>query len=388
MAKHITVGIDCGTYATRVVVTEENRETGELHVLAAITAPSRGLRHGYITNSDHAVESVRRAVKEAEKAAGVPIKRAVVAIGGISLGSEIGHGTAIISKADNEVTAFDIEKAVKESSDSLSLLNKRVIYMTPIAYRLDGKEVFGRPEGMKGIKLEIKSLFVTCLSQHIEDLEAVLLEVGIEVLDIIPSPIAASAVALTDRQKTVGCALVNIGAETVSIAVFENNMLIGMHVFSIGSTDITNDIALGLKIPLDEAEHMKIGGGVNPSSKRQLENIIEARLSDIFELIENYLKKMKRSGLLPAGIIITGGGAGMSAVEEMSRSLLKLPTSIGSGEMTTVLKTKMRDSTWFVAYGLCTLSKQERVSRHFGSALDLTKKAKSFLGKLFEQFRP
>lgn len=388
MARHIIVGIDIGTFTTRVVVSEYPKGEQEPTIIGTGTSESRGLRHGYITNTNEAVKSIRKAVKEAEKSSGVSIKQVYISIGGISVSSEIALGTAIISKADNEVTSLDIEKAIKESEDQLVLNNKRTIYFAPIMFKIDGKEVLGRPEGMHGIKLEVKTLFITCLTQHLDDLEEACVKADLEVLDIFPSSFAAGAVALTPRQKTVGCALVNIGAETVTLSVFENGGMIGMHVFSIGSTDITNDIALGLKIPLEEAEGIKIGSMLGNYPKKKLDEIIEARLGDIFELIETYLKKMRRNELLPAGVIITGGGSALPVIEELSKTLLKLPTRIGTGEMITVGKGKLRDSTWFVAYGLTLLAKENRQMMHVGSFGEILKKTKLFFRKLFGEFRP
>ena len=384
----ITAGIDIGTHTTRVVVCEYTKDSTLPVILGTGTAETKGMRHGYIVNSSEVVRSVKRALFEAEKSSGVPIKHVVASLGGISLKSDVVVGSAIISKADSEVTALDVEKAIKESEQALPLTNRRVIFSNLIACKLDGKDVLGRPEGMKGIKLETRVLYVTALEQHVDDLEAVLLETGVEVIDIVPASVAAATMALTERQKTVGAALVNIGAETVSLAVYENSALIGLHVFSIGSTDITNDIALGLKISLEEAESVKIGTTIGNYSKKKLDEIIEARLSDIFELIESYLKKIKRSELLPAGIIMTGGGIGVPLIEEMARSVLKLPVKIGSGEMVTVAKGKLRDSSWFVAYGLSIVSKNNTPSMGSGSFGDFMKNTKGGLSSFFKQFLP
>ncbi len=387
--RKITVGIDIGTHTTRVVVSEHTKESSLPIIIGTGLAESKGMRHGYIVNSNEILKSIKRALYEAEKASGVKIKQVVASIGGISLKSDITSGSAIISKADSEVTALDVDKAIKESEQALTLANRRIIYSNTLSCKLDGKDVLGRPEGMKGIKLETRVLYVTALEQHLDDFEAVLLEAGVEVIDILPSPVAASAIALTERQRTVGVALVNIGAETVSLAVYENSALIGLHVFSIGSTDITNDIALGLKIPLEEAESIKIGTSMsNAYSKRKLDDIIEARLSDIFELIESYLKKIKRSELLPAGIVMTGGGVGLPLIEEMARTVLKLPTKIGSGEIVTIAKGKLRDSSWFVSYGLVVTSRRTSSLFDESSFSGFAKSAKEGIQSFFTQFLP
>jgi cell division protein FtsA len=167
------------------------------------------------------------------------------------------------------------------------------------------------------------------------------------------APIAAGFVTLTKSQKVAGCVLANIGAETVSIAVFENNIPTSLEVFPIGSTDITNDIALGLKVPLEEAEQIKIGVITGSSyPRKKLEEIIAARLSDIFELIEAHLKKIGRNGLLPAGIIITGGGSGLTSIDTLAKVYLKLPSRIGTLSHLDS-KSSFKDATWAVAYGLC-----------------------------------
>ena len=310
------------------------------------------MRHGYVVNVEEAVSSVKKAVTEAEKNSGIKIKRAVVSLSGITLKSEIGAGVSIITKADGEVTGLDINKILEECEDSLNLNNKKVIQVVPLSYRLDGQEVLGRLEGMRGNKLEAKALFVTYSIQHLEDLLSVLAEIGVEAIDVIPSGVAGGFIALSDKQKIVGGALVDIGAEKVSISVFENGILSSIHTFSIGGADITNDIALGMRIPIETAESLKLGNIIEEFSKKRLEEIIEARLSDIFELIENYLKKIKRSELLPAGIVFIGGGANTSFLSELSKSILKLPSQVGTTEIFGNAKTKLRDPSYFTALGL------------------------------------
>lgn len=320
-------------------------------------AKTLGVRRGYVVNTDLAITSVRNAVSMAEETSGIKIKRAFVSIGGISMRGDMSSGSVIVSKADGEVTSLDINKALEDSENNLSANNKKVIHVFPLSYRLDGKEVFGRLEGMHGNKLEVKALFVTYSIPHLEDLLEVIDKAGIETIDVIASPLAGSQLVLSEKQKIVGGALVDIGSEMASIAVFENGSLVSLHTFSIGGEDITNDIALGLKIPLERAEEFKKGSISGDYSKKKLEEIVDARLSDIFELIENHLKKIKRSGLLPAGVVFIGGGANTFNLEEASRKSLKLPSKVGTTEIFNNIKTKLRDPSWFNAVGLVILSK-------------------------------
>lgn len=352
MIRSISIGIDIGTTTTRVVVGEFIKGEKSPKIIGVGESPTSGLRHGYIIDFDLAVTSVKKAKAMAESSSGIKIRKAFISIGSVTLKGETSSGSAIIGKADGEVTNLDITKAIEESEENINLNNKKIIQATPIAFKLDGKEILGKPEGMRGTKLEVRALFVTCSSQHLENLLEVVREAGIEPIDVVAGPVAASFVALSERQKMVGGALIDIGSETVSIAVFENTALISTQIFSIGSTDITNDIALGLKVTLEEAEDYKLGNLPSDISKKKFDEIIDARLSDIFELVENHLKKIKRNELLPAGVVFVGGGANISGIEELSKSALKLPSKIGTTDMFGNSKTKLRDPSWFTVLGL------------------------------------
>ena len=385
MIRNISIGIDVGSATTRVIVGEFFKGEKNPKIIGIGEAPTGGMRHGYVVNFSDAIISVKNAVTSAERGSGIKVKRAFISISGTTLRSEINSGSAIISKADGEVTTLDINKALEEAEDNLNLNNKKVVRGFPISYRLDGKEIQGRLPGMRGTKLEVKSLFITYSATHLEDLLEVVAEAGVEAIAVVPSPLAACDIILSDKQKIVGTALVNIGSETTSIAVFENGLLTALQTFSIGGGDITNDIALGLKIPLETAESFKLGNIYEDYSKKKLDEIIEARLSDIFELIENHLKKIKRAELLPAGIAFIGGGANIKGLEEFSKSALKLPSRIGTCEIFGNTKTKLRDPAWFVALGLLTSQENDNNDRpgSFGNFFkDLKKSIKSSLKQL------
>lgn len=359
-SRKIAVGIDIGTYLVKVVVTEAHKDgSGELPKIIGVgVAESKGLRHGYIIHSHDAVRSIRKAISEAEKSSGIKIKEAFLAIGGVGLSGYISHGSNITGRADMEISKIDIANAIEVSRIELppsASLNRTILHTIPIKYKIDGKQVLGRPDEMKGNKLEVKTLFITCLEHHFNDLILAVEEAGVSVLNVIAAPISAGVVTLSKTQKIAGCVLANIGSETVSIVVYENNMPISLEVFPIGSNDITNDIALGLRIPIDEAEQLKLGsliGGNFP--KKKLDEIIYARVSDIFELIDSHLKKIGKSGLLPAGIVLTGGGSGVTTIEDLAKAYLKLPSKVAymahDGG-----KVQIKDSMWAVAYGLCVI---------------------------------
>lgn len=363
MAHNITTGIDIGTYQVKVVVTEYgNDKNGNMpKIIGTGFAQSKGLRHGYIINSPDTIKSILAASVQAEKSSGIKIKKAFLSIGGVGLEEAHSRGSAVVARADSEITELDIEKALRDGEKKVAqkIVNRKILHEIPLQYKIDGQKVLGKPEGMKGSKLEIDVLFITCLEQHLNDLIMAVEEAGIIVEDVMASPLAGSFVTLSRAQKIAGSVLANIGAETVSIVVFENNIPISIKVFSIGGTDITYDIALGLKIPIDEAERVKTGAlsGIE-FPRKKLDEIISARLSDIFELIETHLKKIGKNGLLPAGIIITGGSSGIATIEDLARAALKLPSktssNFGNGNDGSIMaQGQVRDSSWAVAYGLC-----------------------------------
>jgi len=356
MAQEIAVGIDVGTYQVKTVIAI--RTPGKVKQTTKIVgtgiAESKGLRHGYIINKSEVTDSIRQAVADASKVANFEIKRAYISMGGVGVGSIRTVGTVVISRADLEITEDDVLEATKEAEKAIPQsvsINKKVIHSIPIQYRIDGKPTLGSPEGLKGTKLEAQVLFVMCLENHLNDLIEAVEDAGIVVADVMASPIAGSFITLTKTQKIAGCVLANIGSETVSIVVYENGIPISLEVFPIGGTDITNDIALGLKIPLEEAESIKLGSITNTDvSKKKLDDIVGARLSDMFNLIDIHLKKIGRSGMLPAGIIITGGGSGVGQIENIARDSLKLPSKVGRLEVGN--GGKIQDSSWSVAHGL------------------------------------
>jgi len=364
MSKKISVGIDIGTYQVKVLVAETTSEDNLPKVIGLGISESKGLRHGYIINTNDVVRNLKVAIGQAERTSKVRIKSAYLSIGGIGLSSVTSKGSIMISRADLEITEIDLKNALifaEENIPSNVLLNKRIIHTIPIAYKIDGQLINGRPVGMKGAKLEVKVLFIMCIDQHLNDLIKSVNDAGIEVLNIMASPLAGSLVTLTKTQKIAGCILANIGSETVSLVVYENSIPISLEVYPIGGTDITNDIALGFKIPIDEAESLKLGTVDDLQyPKKKLDEIIFARMSDIFDLIEAHLKKIGRNGLLPAGIILTGGGSGIETIEDLAKASLKLPSRIAqSGVMPGLKSDQIKDSTWSVAYGLSVWGLQD-----------------------------
>lgn len=390
MSRRIATGIDIGTYQVKLVVVEElaDKRSGarQLRIIGTGLAESKGLRHGYIVNKEEVTLSIKEAKRQAETMARVPIRSGFISIGGISLDETRATGDAIISRADQEVTALDIEKAAKAARTAAApgFLNRSVLHSIPLEHRVDGNKVLGDPIGMKGVRLESEYLFITCLSQHQNALAEAVEDADIEVIDQMASPLAGSYVLLSNDQKMKGCVLANIGAETVSIVVYDEGIPVSAKVFAMGSSHITEDIALGFRISLEEAERVKLGkisGQMYP--RKKVDDFIATRLTTLFALIDKHLKSLNRRGPLPAGIIISGGGSGTGSINDIAKGALKLPARLAEFRLST--DTKIRDATWAVAYGLALwglTGDTATPTKGFPNFL------KSFLRKSLQQFLP
>ncbi len=364
MSRNIITGIDIGTHQIKVLIIERAQLNNSFipKILGAGTAESKGLRHGYIVNKDDAKKNIQEAISMAERLAGVSVKNAFVSVGGVGLSSTNSKGKVSVTRADMEVTETDIKNVsdVAEIDIPTSItLNRKIIHSVPVEYKLDGQVVLGNPVGLKGASLEVKMLFITSLEHHLTDLMDVIESLNIQIEDVIASPIASSFVSLSKTQKIAGCVLVNIGSETVSAVVFENNLPISLEIFPVGGSDITNDIALGFKLTLEEAEQVKLGGITpNDLSSKKLDEVINYRLSEIFKLINNHLKKINRQELLPAGVVITGGGSASKNILDLAKKNTNLPSSIAQLNRSSKSH-HLKDSSWSVAYGLCIIGMTE-----------------------------
>ncbi|MCX6786583.1 MAG: cell division protein FtsA [Candidatus Kaiserbacteria bacterium] len=386
MSRRVATGIDIGTYQIKIVTVEEisDKRSGlrQLRILGTGLAESKGLRHGYIVNKEEVSACIVKAKRQAEASARIPIRSGFLAVGGISLDESRATGSAIISRADQEITSLDLEKAGKAAREVAApgFLNRHVLHSIPLEYRIDGAKVLGDPFGMKGVRLEVDYLFVTCLAQHEDALAKAVEDADIEIIDQMASPLAGSYVLLEGDQKMKGCVLANIGAETISIVVYDEGIPVSVKVFPMGSSHITDDIALGLRISLEEAERVKIGrlsGQMYP--RKKVDDLIGSRLVAMFALIDKHLKSLGRRGPLPAGIIISGGGAGIGSISDIAKGSLKLPARLAEFRISS--DTKIRDATWAVAYGLAL----------WGLTGDTNAPKKSIgahLGKFMRQFLP
>ncbi|MDO8561681.1 MAG: cell division protein FtsA [bacterium] len=388
--KKFYTGIDIGTYHVKVVIAAPAESPDlPMQILGTGSAASRGMRYGYIIDIKEATKSIQEAVTRASQVSKVTVKSARIAMGGLGLDEIRSSGEVTLTPSGGIVTGREIERAQRESEKKASqkLTNRTVIHTIPLEYRVDGAKVFGNPHGLQGTKLAVDTLLITMLSKHHDDLIEAVEKAGVEVEGVMASPLAASLVTLSKSQKTAGAVLANIGAETLSIIVFDNNVPISVKVFPAGSSDITNTIALSFQIPPSEAEQMKRGAVTGSNiSPRKMNTIIAARLKDMFILINAHLKSIGRQRLLPAGIVITGGGSGLASVSDIARTILKLPSQVGL--VGNLSRTGSVDATWAVAYGLCRFAYADYIAQGTHSFAEIVDSASEAIKQAVRSLLP
>jgi cell division protein FtsA len=368
------VGLDIGTANIRVAQAKYSPADGSLSVIGASEVPASGIRRGVIVDIEEAVSSVSTALERVERMTGVPVESANVSVSGNHITSVASHGVIAVSRADGEISESDIVRVI-DASQAISIpQNREVLHVFPKTFTLDGQTGIKDPLGMTGIRLEVNTIIVQAGLPFMKNLSKAIMQAGIEVEDLVLAPCAAAEAVLSKRQKDLGVCLVDMGAGTTSLAVYEEGDLLHTIVLPVGQMHITNDIAIGLRCSVDTAEKVKIGyGHADPKAVDKLEEIqlahiepgeeevamrtyvveiIEARLEEIFGLIRGELKKIDRDGKLPAGIVLTGGGSKLPGILEFAKRQLKLPVTLGRPENIHTIIDRVDDPGFATAVGL------------------------------------
>lgn len=389
MAKmHYFTGIDAGSSVIRVVVAQKDVKSEEPMVLGIGTSPMEGMQKGVITDVEEAVQSVTKALDAAERVAGVPIERAYVSVNGSHITSQNSRGVIAVSRADGEITPDDVDRVINAAQAVSLPPNREILHVLPQNFIVDGQEHIHDPVGMTGVRLEVEAHIIEGSAPFVKNLTKVINQSGVHIEDFVFSPLSAAASVLDKRQKELGVVLVDLGAGTTSIAVYEENILLHTSVLPVGSSHITNDIAIGLRTSIDVAEQIKIEHGtaipedskqgeivviegVDESeeeervSRKDVANIISARLDELFSFVNSELKSVGRSGLLPAGAILTGGGAHLPGIVSIAKKRLRLPVRVGKPQFISSVTDHGDDPSYAVALGLVlwAIEQEARPSR-------------------------
>ncbi len=355
---HLIVGIDIGSNTTKLcAVTHSENPNIIPEILDLVEVESQGVYKGNIIDEKELINTLYKIIKETKENIFNKKTHILLSLNAAGINSVINNGSILNSSITNEITKLDLERLEKESAISVAnIKNKKIIHTIPIRYKIDNNEITNNPIGMIGKRIEGKFLFIFSPTLYVENLEKVFSQIKINIEDIVVGTFAESVVILNKKQKTAGTGLINIGHSTTSIIVYENSSPILTSILGVGSNDLTNDIALGLQVSLEDAENIKIGKSDLSYSKRKLEEIIEARLEFICEKINLELSKINRKELLPGGIILTGGGSKLSNIDQIFKNNLKLPIKFANQEIREYSNNQIIDSCYARVYGLTFLA--------------------------------
>ena len=347
------VAIDVGSNSIKLCVIKEASDgSGKLQVLTLIERESVGIRKGVITNMSEATESLVEIVNQAEGVIGLPIKSAVVGINSPSITFTNSEGLAIISNPDNEVTDADVDRVVTDSlTKAFGMQNSEIIHLITKSFCVDNQGGIKYPTGMIGGKLEAKTLIISCDSSYLRNFNKVFNQADIDINDTIFTPLASSDYILSNRQKKAGTIMIDLGYASTSYIVWENEEIVHSGIIPVGSDHITSDLAVGLQTNIEMAEEIKkqyldlntFSDSYGDNGSNEIEifnpdlqlnekfNILEIkqfakpRVEEIFVLILRELKKISKTSL-PGGAVIIGGGSNLKGVDEIAKSILRLPT--------------------------------------------------------------
>jgi len=369
MAKpYLIAGLDIGSSVIKALVVQKKLTESKLEVLAMVEEASVGVRRGVVINPNEVSVILERIFKKIkEQISPLGIDSVYVNINGCHISSTTSRGLISIARADQKISQTDIER-VLEAAQTFSLpFNREILEVFPKEFIIDGEKNIKEPLGLQGIRLEVEILALTGFSPYIKNLTNAILGANLQINDLILSPIASSYSVLTPREKELGVCLLDIGAGTTGLAVFEEGNLIYTDILPIGSGHITNDIAFFLKTNIDIAERIKLEfGNLSPEndkkervkisegeslvfSHKQLAKVISVRVLEIFKEANQRLKKISKQGLLPAGIVLTGGGAKLPKIKELAKKEFRLFCRIGKPNG---FSPSLNDSRFAVVCGL------------------------------------
>lgn len=344
--------LDLGSSKIKVLVAEIGK--GELKLIDAMAFPSVGIRKGEVCDVQDVVKNLSKIFEEIRKINKSAVKNIFVNLGGKNVKFQNSRGIIAVSHADNEIYQDDVDRVIKASQAINISANRKILHTIIQEFVVDGVDQIKNPIGMSGTRLEVSSLIIDAFNPVLNDLNKSIDIAGGEITEVVYSPIADSASVLNKTYKELGSVLIDIGFGTTSMAVFEEDNLIAAKVFPLGSSNITNDLAIALKASIDTAEKIKTTHGHAFSrevsakekidlseldenlkaivSKKYISEIIEVRLAEIFELIHNELKSIGKTQL-PAGVILCGGGSKLDGVMELAKHELKLPVHMGNYDL-------------------------------------------------------
>jgi len=403
----IVSGIDIGTSKVTTIIGQYFEIEDRINVVAVSSIPALGFRKGQINNLDQATETITQSIESAERMAGFQLKNAVISICAPHIESVNSHGVVAISTPNGEITNSDIKRVI-EAAEAISLpAGKEIIHTIPRRYTVDGQEGVVDPIGMNGVRLELESHLILASSPSLKNLYKCIDEIGIKIDNLVYSGIATAKAALTETEKELGVALVDIGGSVTSLTIFTEGTPVYSAVIPVGANNVTNDLAIGLRLSIEDADKIKLKltkvvenkqyedeidlshFGILTEEKHKISlqtainGIIKPRLEELFTLIYDQIETSGHSNSIPAGIVITGGGALTINTKEICGKVIPLPLRISSppklgGIVDDILNPSYTSSVGLLMYNL-EQSKNKPESN--------SKKSKSSSNSLFSKIK-
>lgn len=387
-------GLDLGTHTTQVVIGQKSDSGNTVEIISVFEVPSEGIRKGVVVDVGAAAETMKYAVEKAHEIVGHPVDEYFVSFSGTHINASENVGSIIVSRADKEISESEKERVMGVAQAVTLSSNREILDVIPLRYIVDQDQVVKEPLGMKGTKLELKTLIIHGSTPHIKNWEKSLMEAGISAVGRIFSNLASSRSVLSKNQKELGAAVLDIGGSISGFTVYEEGDILHTVVLPVGSSHITNDLAIGLKINVDVAEKLKLeygclAGDVSRKgvidlseygeegvkiSRKEMADIIRIRLEELFIIVNKELKKIGREKLLPGGVVLVGGGSKISGIVDFAKDQLKLPVQIGYPRGIEGVSDKVDDPSYATAVGLVLMgfdeiSKNAYNSRMFSSGI-------------------
>ncbi|RCX33438.1 cell division protein FtsA [Thioalbus denitrificans] len=380
--KSLIVGLDIGTSKVVAIVGEVTAED-KLDIVGIGSHPSRGLKKGVVVNIESTVQSIQRAVEEAELMAGCQIHSVFAGIAGSHIRSLNSHG--IVAIRDHEVTQADVDRVIDAARAVAIPADQKILHVLPQEFIIDNQEGIREPIGMSGVRLEAKVHLVTGAVSAAQNIIKCVRRCGLEVDDVILEQLASSHSVLTDDEKELGVCIVDIGGGTTDIAVFTEGAIRHTAVIPIAGDQVTNDIAVALRTPTQFAEEIKIkyacaltqlaniedhievpGVGDRPPrrlSRQTLAEVVEPRYEELFQLVQDELRRSGFEDIVAAGIVLTGGSAKMEGVIELAEEVFHMPVRLGLPQHVTGLVDVVRNPIYATGVGLLIHGHRQQMQR-------------------------
>ena len=409
MAKDkLLVGVDIGGQKIRTVIAEVDSETDSLNVIGVGLADSHGIRKGNIVDINETIKNISESLESAERMSGESVDSVFVSVSGSHLKAIPSRG--VIAVGGQEINQDDVARVIEAAQTVPLPMNRIIIRVVPRTFTIDNQPGIKHPIGMSGIRLEVDAEIITGIGPVVKNIEKSAHQVGIDIEDFIPAPLAAADAVLSKRQRELGVVCVDVGLSSTSLAVYEEVVLLHTAVIPVGGENVTNDIAIGLRTSIDVAEKLKIEyGSCNPDeisdsneidlsliskvdthrvSKKQLVEIIEARYHEIFSLVREELAKIERDGKLPAGAILTGSAIKIPSCVDLARNVLGLPVQIGFPQDIDGIVDRIDDPSFATMLGLISMGAKSERNRSFSfSSLNFSGMFKGMSG-FFKRLLP